>query len=115
MKTNTKVTIFHRTIVSLSPIYTRFVINNVMWQGGHGSSLNKGIEEGNDLKCYIPYENDNLKDVLIDIGDYIVRGEITGVITSKRDLQGLDYYTITSKEIRDYGSDVMKHLQIGAK
>ena len=115
MKTNTKVTIYHRTIVSLSPIYTRYVVNNVMWQGGHGSSLNKGIEEANDLKCYIPYENDNLKNVLVEIGDYIIRGEINERITSKRDLMNYDVYTITSKEIRDYGSESMKHLQLGAK
>lgn len=115
MKTNTKVTIYHRTVVSLSPIYTRFVIDNVMWQGGRGSSLNRGLTESNDLKCYIPYENDNLKNVLIEIGDYIVRGEINENITSKRDLANYDFYTITSKELRDYGSERMKHLQIGAK
>ena len=115
MKTNTKITIFHRTIVSLSPIYTKFVVKEAMWQGGHGSALNKGIVEGNDLKCYIPYENDNLKNVHVDIGDYIVKGEIMTNIASKRDLGSYDYYTITSLEERDYGSESMRHLQIGAK
>ena len=33
----------------------------------------------------------------------------------KKALTNYDFYTITSKELRDYGSERMKHLQIGAK
>ena len=40
---------------------------------------------------------------------------MTENITSKRDLMNKDVYTITSVELRDYGSESMKHLQIGAK
>ncbi len=115
MKTNTSITVYHRGITNHTTSYTKYVVSKVMWQGGHGSSLNQGLEEANDLKCYIPYDNDNLTNVLIDIGDYIVRGEIDSDITSKTDLAGYDYYTVTSVELRDYGSESMKHLQIGAK
>lgn len=115
MITNTKVTIYHRGVTNHSPSYTRYVINKAMWQGGHGSSIDRGIEESNDVRCYIPYENDNLANVSIAIGDYILKGENVANITTKSDLASTDVYTIQSIIPGDYGSESMKHLKIGAK
>ena len=115
MITNTKVTIYHRGVSDHSTTYTRYVVNQAMWQGGHGSSLNKGISEGNDVTCYIPLENDNLKDVSIAIGDYILKGEIEGNIASKSDLKDKDVYTIQTIIYEDYGSSNMQHFKIGAR
>lgn len=115
MITNTKVTIYHRGVSNHLPTYTKYVVSKVMWQGGHGSSISKGIADGNDITCYIPLENDNLKGVSIAIGDYILKGEIVSNITSKSDLESMDVYTIQSISNKDYGSDRMQHLEIGAK
>lgn len=115
MITNTKATIYHRGSSNHTPTYTRYVVSRVMWQGGHGSAISKGITESNDVTCYIPYDNDNLKNVSIAIGDYILKGEIAGNITDKVDLINNDVYTIQTIIDEDYGSDSMKHLKIGAK
>ena len=115
MITNTKVTIYHRGVSNHQPTYTKYIVNKAMWQGGHGSSLNRGIEEANDVTCYIPLENDNLKGVSIAIGDYILKGEFSNNIASKSDLEGKDVYTIRSITDEDYGSSNMQHLKIGAK
>lgn len=115
MITNTKVTIYHRGVSNHLPTYTKYVVSKAMWQGGHGSALNKGIADSNDITCYIPLENDNLKNVSIAIGDYILRGEITSNITSKSDLENQDVYTIQTIIYEDYGSDRMQHFKIGAK
>lgn len=115
MITNTKVTIYHRETINHTTAFTRYVVDRGMWQGGHGSSISKGILESNDVTCYLPYENNNVSDVSIAIGDYILKGEINNDITSKSDLENQDVYTIQSIIPYDYGGLDMQHIKIGAK
>ena len=95
--------------------WERYPIKKVMWQGGKGASINKGYEQANDISVFIPYDsNEGLEMVPFSIGDIIVKGNIKTEIKKQSDLS-VDSFNITTLIYNDYGSDSMKHVQIGAK
>lgn len=95
--------------------WERYLIENVMWQGGKGASINKGYEQANDISVFIPYDsNEGLEIVPFSIGDIIVKGNIKTEIKKQSDLN-CDNFNITTLIYNDYGSNTMKHVQIGAK
>ncbi len=117
MTTNTSMTMYHKRFNKNTRLdeWDRYPIENVMWQGGKGASINKGYDKANDINVYIPYNvNEGLEKVPFSIGDIIVKGNIEEKITKQSDLN-VDNYNITTLINNDYGSDEMKHIQIGAK
>lgn len=117
MTTNTSMTMYHKRFNKNTRLdeWDRYPIENVMWQGGKGASINKGYDKANDINVYIPYDiNEGLEKVPFSIGDIIVKGNIEEKITKQSDLN-VDNYNITTLINNDYGSDEMKHIQIGAK
>jgi len=117
LTTNTSMTLYHKVFDKTSRLdkWERYIIKNVMWQGGKGASINKGYEKANDISIYIPYNiNDNLTDIPISIGDIVVKGTVENDITKQSDLNVYNY-NITTLINNDYGSSNMKHIQIGAK
>lgn len=117
LTTNTSMTLYHKVFDKTSRLdkWERYIIENVMWQGGKGASINKGYEKANDISIFIPYNiNDNLADIPISIGDIVVKGIVENDITKQSDLN-IDNYNITTLINNDYGSPNMKHIQIGAK
>lgn len=78
---------------------------DVLWQGGKGASLNKGIIESNDVRVRIPYtEND------FSVGDIIVKG-LQNDIKSQQELK--DSYNITSIVVNDFSN--LKHIHLEGK
>ena len=117
MTTNTSMTMYHKRFNKNTRLdeWDRYPMENVMWQGGKGASINKGYDKANDINVYIPYNvNEGLEKVPFSIGDIIVKGNIEEKITKQSDLN-VDNYNITTLINNDYGSDEMKHIQIGAK
>lgn len=117
MITNSSMTLYHKRFNSKTRLdeWDRYPIENVMWQGGKGASINKGYEKANDITVYIPYNaNSELSKTPFSIGDIIVKGNIEDEITKQKDLR-VDNYNITSLIKNDYGSDDMQHIQLGAK
>ncbi len=117
METNTSLTLFHKRFNTESRIdeWDRYLIENVMWQGGKGASINKGYERANDISVWIPYDqNNDLNAVPFAIGDIVVKGNIEQSITKQSDLQ-VDNFNITTLINNDYGSYDMQHIFIGAK
>lgn len=95
--------------------YDRYTIDYVNWQGGKGASVDKGYEKANDIKVWIPYqENENLSEIPFVIGDIIVEGSIKDKITKQSDLK-VDNFNITTLIKNKYGSSNMQHIYIGAK
>ena len=116
METNASMTLYHKRFNSETRLddWDRYPIENVMWQGGKGASINKGYEKANDISVWIPYnKNKELNKVPFSIGDIIVKGDVSVEITKQSDLK-VDNYNITTLINNDYGSDNMKHLQLGA-
>lgn len=117
MKTNSSMTLYHKRFNKQTRIdeWDRYIIKNVMWQGGKGASINKGYEKANDISIWIPYnQNDNLNNIPIAIGDIVVKGSIEDVINKQSDLT-VDSFNVTTLMNNDYGSSNMQHIFIGAK
>lgn len=117
MQTNSSMTLYHKRYNKQTRMdeWDRYTIQNVMWQGGKGASINKGYEKANDISIWIPYnQNENLDTIPLTIGDIIVKGIIEDTITKQNDLI-VDNYNITTYINNDYGNYDMQHIFIGAK
>lgn len=117
METNSSMTLYHKVYNSKTRLdnWERYPIENVMWQGGKGASINKGYEKANDINVWIPYDtNKELEKVPFSIGDILVKGFISNTIAKQSDLN-IENYNITTIINNNYGSDNMHHIQIGAK
>lgn len=117
MKTNTSMTLYHKVYNSKKHLdeWIKYTIENVMWQGGKGASINKGYEKANDINVFIPYNsNMELEKVPFSIGDIIIKGNMEDEITKQNDLK-VDNYNITTLIKNDYVSDDMNHIQLGAR
>lgn len=117
MKTNSSMTLYHKDYNKKTRLdeWIRYPIENVMWQGGKGASINKGYDKANDITVFIPYnKNKELENVPFSIGDIIVKEIIEDNITKQGDLK-VNNYNITTIIDNNYGSSEMKHVQLGAK
>lgn len=118
MLTNASMTHYHKFYNKTKRLdeWTRYNYANVMFQGGKGSSFNKGYAEANDVKIRIPYNiNDNLSFSNFSIGDIVVRGTLSLDITKQSDLSSYETYNITSLVNNDYGSEDIRHIHIEGK
>lgn len=117
METNSSITLYHKRLNEQTRIdeWDRYPIDNVMWQGGKGASINKGYEKANDISIWIPYnQNQDLESIPFAIGDIIVKDIVKDKITKQSDLK-VDNYNITTHINNDYGSYDMQHIYLGAK
>lgn len=107
MITRGVITLYHKT-KGKSPTWTKYEVSKAWYFGGHGSSLNKGIAEANDLQVRIPYGLISISN--IELGDLVIIGEGNN-IDKTSDLS--DYYTITSINDNNFGNS--PHIHLGAK
>ena len=112
MITNGSITYYHKTLNNNKlPIWNKYVFESVWHFGGKGSSINKGYENANDVDIRIPMEY--VSDTSIfQIGDIIAIGE-QGNITKQSDLNGKEYYNVTSININNFGNN--PHIHLGGK
>lgn len=114
MITNSEVTIYHKTVVDRKDKWIRYNYKNAWVFGGKGSGINKGYENANDVNVRIPYEiNENLNISNFSIGDIVCRGNIQKDITSQSELNGIEFYNITSITNNTFGEN--KHIHLGGK
>ena len=117
MITNSSMTLYHKRFNPKKRLdeWDRYPIENVMWQGGEGASINKGYDKANDITVFIPYDkNKGLEKVPFSIGDIIIKGDIEDSISKQSDLKVNSYNITTAISNIDY-DDNMKHWYIGAK
>ena len=117
MTTNTSITLYHKVFNSETRLneWKKHYILYVMWQGGKGASINKGYEQANDVKVFIPKDVNDLTNIKFDIGDIIVKGVIGQEITKQSDLKDIETYNIKTILGQDFGSEVMNHIELGGK
>lgn len=118
MTTNASMTLYHKKYSRAlrKDEYKKSIIENVMWQGGKGTSVNEGYENANDVRIYIPKSKNDLSNIEFSQGDIVVKGTIDTEITVQQDLNGVDdVYNITTIIDRDYGSLSMQHIELGGK
>ena len=117
MTTNTDMTLYHKVFNTETRLdeWKKYLIEHVMWQGGKGASLNKGYEQANDVRVWIPKDVNNLTDVVFSIGDIMVKGNISQEISKQSDLKIDNVYNITTVLGQDLGSEIMDHIELGGK
>lgn len=116
MITNNSLTIYHKSFNKTTRLETwiRYNYDNVWYFGGKGASLNKGYDNANDVQVRIPYDsNNNLNISNFEIGDIIVKGNLTININKQQDLANYDIYNILSISNNDFGNN--KHIHISGK
>ena len=117
MTTNSSMTLYHKRFNPKTRLdeWDKYPIENVMWQGGKGASIDKGYDKANDIKVFIPYEkNLGLEKSPFSVGDIIVEGSVDDDITKQSDLK-IDHYNITTAINNNKYDDGMEHWYLGAK
>ena len=110
MITNNSMTYYHKTLNKNTKLeeWERHFFNNVWVFSGKGSNINNGYENANNMNVRIPMEYVN--DIKIfSIGDIVAIGE-QGNITSQSDLNGKEFYNVTSINVNFFGNNPHVHL-----
>lgn len=113
MITNGSITYYKKKLNPLTRLeeWQKYYFDDVWIFGGKGSSINKGYDNANDVNVRISMEY--VTDTSIfKIGDIVAIG-VQDDITSQSDLNGKEYYNITSININDFGNS--PHIHLGGK
>ncbi len=113
MITNNKITYYHKVLNEVTRLeqWQKIVFNDVWVFGGKGSGINKGYENANDVNVRIPMEYvDDF--TIFKIGDIIAVG-IQEDISKQSDLEGKEFYNVTSININNFGNN--PHIHLGGK
>lgn len=116
MKTNTPATLYAKSVVNGSEVWTRSEITAVFWENRKAANVIKsGLLEADKVAIYIPSSSGK---PIIRVGDVMVKGIVTDVISSSFTMTALkakyaDVIVVKSIDTMDYGSPHMQHLQIG--
>lgn len=115
MITNSKLTIYHKTINYETRLeeWTRFNYDKVWLFGGKGAGIDKGYDNANDIQVRIPYDKNSVDIKNFSIGDIIVGEELELDIITQDDLLDYDIYNITSIKDNNFGNS--PHIHLGGK
>lgn len=115
MITNASLTIYHKTFDDMNRIekWIRYNYDNVWFFGGKGASVNKGYDNANDVDVRIPYNQNKVSIDNIEIGDILIKGNLTTDISTQQDLSSYEIYNITSINDNNFGNN--PHIHIGGK
>ena len=115
MITNSSLTIYHKVYDEATRLdkWKRYNYEKVWFFGGKGASVNKGYDNANDVDIRIPYMMNNIDVANIQIGDILVKGNLTTEINTQQDLIEHEVYNITSINDNEFGNN--PHIHIGGK
>lgn len=112
MITNNKITYYHKSLdENKLETWTKHIFEKVWAFGGKGSYRNKGYENANDVDVRIPIEYVNNTSIF-QLGDIIAIGEHAN-ITKQSDLNGAEFYNVTSINVNNFGNN--PHIHLGGK
>lgn len=113
MITNNKITYYHKIFNTTTKLeeWQKHIFEDVWVFGGKGSSINKGYENANDVNVRIPMEYIE-DETIFNIGDIIAVG-VQDDITKQSDLNGKEFYSVTSINVNDFGNN--SHVHLGGK
>ena len=129
MKTNCDITIYNKVVIDRETKYVRSHIYGVHWQDTKGANiLRSGLESADAAKVYIPFtsgenylkpkdfKGETEGHFTLQHEDVIVKGVINDDYTTLKELEKKydNVRTITTVDTKDYGSQRMKHWEVGA-
>ena len=110
MLSNNTITYYHKTINPQTRLeeWNRYLFEDVWEFGSLNASANRGYTDNNNVQIRIPMEK--IQDVTIfTIGDLVAIGNNPD-ITTRSDLENIEFYNITNIKINDFGSTPHVHL-----
>ena len=113
MITNNKITYYHKVLNSTTKLeeWSKVLFDDVWVFGGKGSNINKGYENANDVNVRIPMEYVQDK-TIFKIGNIIAIGEQEN-ISKQSELNGKEFYNVTSININEFGNN--PHIHLGGR
>lgn len=117
MRTNADCTLYTRDVYGGSESWTRKPIVGVFWENRKAANvLRSGMLEADGVTVYIPQARG---DFGITPGDVLVKGLVGDVINTTFTMTDLkakyaDVVTVRTVDRKDFGSQAMRHWQIGA-
>lgn len=136
MRTNADITIYNRyfDLATRLDRYQRTVLKGVFWDERKAvNTIKSGLESADKVFIAIPFKVSSNRQYLSPIefekaedkskyftlreNDRVVRGNIDFEITSKVSDLDKEYeaFTITSVDTKDFGSQHLRHFEVGAK
>ena len=113
--------------------YQRTVIKGVHFEDSKGANVIKsGLENADRASIYVPFKSEMSRQYLSPIefkklddkskyftfekGDRLIKGDIDFEPTTEKSIdENYDAFTITSVDIFDFGSENMRHFELGAR
>lgn len=117
MRTNANCTLYTRSIVAGGESWASHLIIGVFWENRKAANvLRSGMLEADSVAVYIPQARG---DFSIKPGDVLVKGLVGDVINTTFTMTDLkakysDVVTVRSVDRKDFGSQGLRHWQIGA-
>ena len=115
MITNASLTIYHKEYDETTRLdkWKRYNYDKVWFFGGKGANVNKGYDNANDVDVRIPYNQSQVDVNKIQIGDILIKGNLTKDINTQQDLSDYEVFNITSINDNNFGNN--PHIRIGGK
>jgi len=110
MITNKAITYYHKTFDNENKVevWEKYIFKHTWVYNSKNANINAGYEKSNSLSARI--EMKWIKDKsLFNIGDIVAIGEHDD-IDRQSDLEGINYFNVTSVVINDYGNNPHVHL-----
>lgn len=107
METNSSITLFHKKIINHQEEWQKIFIDGVMWQEKTSVNQATGYSDISEVNVYIPFLIYDVKNE-----DVIVAGETNA--TKPTEIKER-YYTVTSVNLCNYGSEEMQHTELVGK
>ena len=113
MISNNTLTIYHigKDDLTRDINYTRYNYEKVWIFKQENVSLNKGLNDANNIVVRIPYNENEIDISNISNGDILVEGTLENDISSLNDLNGYKTYTITSVTNNTFGTRPHVHIR----
>lgn len=114
MITNTGATLYAKSVVNGSEVWTRSEIEAVFWENRKASNVIKsGLLQADSVAVYIPGITNTVK-----VGDVLVKGIVMDMIAGSFTMSSLkakyaNVIVVKSVDLMDYGSAHLQHIQVG--
>ena len=132
MYTNADITVYNKTAVNRETVYVRAIVKGVFWSNSEGAlRVKTGLETSDKTRIFIPLSAEFSKPfaevkaflkapqsfMTFNSGDLVVKGIVDDKIKTQKELESRydNVREITSVDVKNYGSETMRHMELICK